>query len=128
MYHVYCLDMPIFAIAANIAQYIILEADESVDNDECFKVVARLSKLSENVLKQYFRHETCKVLNHVANSLKITVGNLSSHPLVQMYSFNNANKIDGIYCGQCGIFSYMGTPNRDDGSLICWGCKNGWNG
>jgi len=126
LYHVYCFDIPLFV--PGIRKYLILEADESIDDKECNRVISDLSKISEHNIKTYFRHDKYQDLNYIAGLLKVSVVNLRKHPLVKIYSFKHSNRVDGMYCVECGTFCYMGAPNRDNGTIVCWGCDNGWNG
>lgn len=32
--------------------------------------------------------------------------------------------LDGLRCKKCQDFFVMATPNQEDGTLICWSCRN----
>lgn len=36
------------------------------------------------------------------------------------------NGLDGMFCRRCGNFSHYAVPNRPDGTLLCWSCRNTW--
>lgn len=36
------------------------------------------------------------------------------------------NGIDGCVCAKCGEFYPYAEPNMDDGSMVCYSCRNPW--
>jgi hypothetical protein len=36
---------------------------------------------------------------------------------------NNKKKYDGMFCKQCRLFSQFAEPNQDDGTMICYSCR-----
>jgi hypothetical protein len=34
------------------------------------------------------------------------------------------DRLDGLWCTSCGDFSTYAEPNQEDGTFVCWSCRN----
>lgn len=55
-------------------------------------------------------------------------GGFSSGDLTGEFSKPKAKKSDkdGCDCKKCKVFYQYSEPNKDDGTLVCWACRNGY--
>lgn len=73
---------------------------------------------------------------HIDNKLEITEHNYIKHKLLKKFIGATLSKVspfniflihskcNGTHCAKCEEFYPYAEANQDDGSLVCWSCRN----
>lgn len=121
-WQLYSVITPLFALSS--FYHIVIEASE---DDDVLAMVAGKSGIDEDVLKVCWWCNYFNTFEEVCVRIGTPEDEIQDRSDVLIIESNNKSNIK--YCCNCGAGpNPYAEANQENGSYICWACKNGWNG
>jgi hypothetical protein len=113
-------------ITCRIRSAVIVSKDEDYDEIHSFVIIAQCEEGYHLYVPHYFFLKNSSVLDrHRAKALKIDkryLGENIAYINDKMIASVESRQ-DGMNCAICGDFYQYATCNQEDGSMVCFSCK-----
>lgn len=101
--------------------YVLIEADK----EKAIQYLNENFSFSREFILDNFLIHVHNDLNDLAVELNISIEQLKNHRHILIINKDRFNGFsDGCLCIKCKEFFPYAEPNQQDGSLICYGCRN----
>lgn len=97
------------------------------DEERTFEIISTDSNGCFLYIPDYYPlHDTIEITQSTILSLNILPRFIGSRLIYVLSSYivRLGARLDGCLCVQCGEFYAFAQPNRGDGKLVCWSCRN----
>lgn len=104
---------------------IIVDTYDSVSVDECNVWISNMTQDTVDGLQNWYEVKDYKDLNQLLYDNGWSVGIINDDENFMLFTYTP--EVPGKACKNCNEYYPDAISNQEDGSLICWACRNGWN-